>query len=438
VSRATAGRATLGSFSAFSHNLEPVTQIVPRFDFRIECAVAEDKGPIRQQHEDAHLAAPELALFCVADGMGGHAAGEVAARLALEEIRSTIARKSSQRVIDAYVAQPDLDARRNVFGRLKKALEAANQRVRQDAAEHDDRRGMGTTIDVVWLARGHAFIAHAGDGRVYLARARATLQLTQDHAQVESLKATGVILPTSKSYRDRLINAVGLNDAVTVDTLFVDVSRGDRLLLCTDGVHGQIDGEGRLGELLRSGPPNDAARALVRAATARGRDNATALVIEIGDRFVRRDAADRGLAAADLERARQSALLTDLDLPLVLAALAAAVEIEVEPGATVPRVIASDLVSYIVLDGVLKTGPDRSVGTGALLFPESLVGVWSDGELPEVEQRARLLRVRADDFDEVCRSDPALAAELYRRLATDVARRGARAPRVAPGAGRIK
>jgi hypothetical protein len=285
---------------------------------------------------------------------------------------------------------------------------------------------MGTTVDIVWLARDHAFIAHAGDGRVYLARAHAVLQLTQDHAQVESLKATGVISPTSKSYRDRLINAVGLNDAVTVDTLFVELSRGDRLLLCTDGVHGQVTDESRLADHLRDGTPEQAARRLVARAVERGNDNATALVIEIGERFVKRAAGDRGVSAADLERARQSALLQDLPLPLVLSALAAAVEVEIEPGAVVPRVLASDLVAYIVLDGTVRCPGDRRVGTGALLFAESLVGVWSNEELPVVEQTARVLRVRADDFEEVCRSDPTLAAELYRRLAVHIARSSAR------------
>ena len=390
--------------------------------------MAEDKGRVREHHEDAHLVAPELALFCVADGMGGHAHGEIAARLAIEEVKNSISGKTSQRALEAYVTRPDLEKRRNVFQRLRRAVERANERVRLAAAEDESRRGMGTTLDVVWLARGHAFIAHAGDGRVYLARARAMLQLTQDHAQIESLKATGAVRPTSKSYRDRLINAVGLNDGVTVDTVFVELNRGDRLLLCTDGVHGPIDDEARLGELVRDGTPPRSAKALVEQAIERGRDNATAVVVHVGERFVKREPADRGLSATDLERARQSALLQDLAQPLVLSALAAAVEVELEIGAVVPRAIANDLVAYIVLEGVVRHSGERRVGTGALIFPESLVGVWSEGELPVVEQTARVLRVRADDFEEVCRSDATLAAELYRRLACHVARLGRSTP----------
>jgi hypothetical protein len=87
-------------------------------------------------------------------------------------------------------------------------------------------------------------------------------------------------------------------------------------------------------------------------------------------------------------------------------------------------VIASDLVSYIVLDGLVRCDGDRLVSVGALLFSESLVGVAVRGELPVTENQTRLLRLRADDFTEVCAGDPGLAAELYRRLATHLARSG--------------
>jgi hypothetical protein len=163
---------------------------------------------------------------------------------------------------------------------------------------------------------------------------------------------------------------------------------------------------------------------LIAHAGKLGRDNATAIVIEVGDRFVKRNDHDRGLNAADLERARQSPLLVDLPLSFALTALSAAVEIEVSEGDSVPRVVANDLVAYIVLDGVVRYADERRVGAGALLYAESLVGVLAQGEPPICEQTTRLLRVRADDFAEIC-TDPRLASELYRRLALHLARLGA-------------
>jgi serine/threonine protein phosphatase PrpC len=403
--------------------LSRVSQVLPRFDFRIECAVCEDMGTTRGHNEDVHLLAPKLALFAVADGMGGHSAGEVAARLAVQAVQQQIASTPAQRAISAYVGKPDLDTRRSALEQLRRAVVVANAAVRVDAEQHQARYGMGTTLDVLWLARDHAFIAHVGDSRTYLCRSTATLQLTQDHVQAEALKADGVLRPNcaGRGFRG-LTNAIGLGETVSVDTLYVDIGPGDRLLLCTDGVHGPIRGEAHLAELLRRGTAREAARSLVACAAERGRDNATALVVEIGDCLVRRDSQDRGLAADDLERASGSALLRDLSRPLVLAALAAAVEVELPEGTTVPRVVVGDLVAYIVLDGVVHGPAGRTVGTGALLYAESLAGVWSDSELLSVQQRARLLRVRADDFDEVCRENPVLGIELYRRVAACVAR----------------
>jgi serine/threonine protein phosphatase PrpC len=399
-----------------------VTQIVPRFDFRIGFKAVEDIGRSRDTNEDASLVDPALALFAVADGMGGHPAGEVASRLAIEEIRKSIAAQRTQSTMEAYVRDPSLETRRQVLSRLRRAIEHANDRLREEGRVDPARAGMGTTLDVVWLARDHAFVAHTGDGRVYLARPSAVLQLTQDHVEVEKLKATGVLSPHNRSRQSRLLNAVGIAEHVDVDTLFVDLSKGDRLLICSDGIHGQIDSEGELGELLRTGNADAAARALVARAAQRGRDNATALVIEIADRFVRRNDDDRGFRSRDVERAQLAPIFADLPLPSVMSALAAAVEIEFEAGALVPQVVASDLVAYIVLDGLVRCEADRVVTVGALLFPESLVSVPVTGELPTAAERSRLLRLRADDFSEVCRSDRSLACELYRRLAIHLAR----------------
>jgi serine/threonine protein phosphatase PrpC len=407
-----------------------VTQIVPRFDFRVAFKVAEDIGRTRDTNEDAHLVDPTLALFAVADGMGGHAAGEVASKLAVQEVQRSIASPRTQAAMEAYVREPSVERRRHVLARLKRAFEHANEKIRAEAAADPTRAGMGTTLDVAWLARDHAFLAHAGDGRAYLARPNAVLKLTQDHVEIESLKATGVLPPHGgKNYgASRLMNAVGIAERIHVDTLFVDLTKGDRLLLSTDGVHGQIDGESELAELLRSGTASDAARALVARAAQRGRDNATALVIEVADRFVKRNDDDPGFRSKDIERAKLSPLFVDLPLASVMSALAASVEVEVEAKAIVPQVVASDMVAYIVLDGLVSCEPDRVVTVGALIFPESLVGVPVAGELPVAAETSRLLRLRADDFAEVCSTDAELSAELHRRLATHLARARQRLP----------
>jgi serine/threonine protein phosphatase PrpC len=365
----------------------------------------------------------DLALFVVADGLGGHAGGEIAAHLAAKVVAESFRSERTRVVLDAYAAEPAIERRRLVLSRLKRAVQLAHEAIEREVESQPLLTGMGTTLDVACLLRNKAFIAHVGDGRVYLSRPNTMLQLTQDHTHFDALKARGQVRPQARpSRRNRLLNTVGLGPSVAADTVFVELGRGDRLLLCTDGVHGQIDSEARVGELLRRGTAAEASKALVTEVSKRGRDNATALVIDIGERFVKPPESDRGVLADDLRAIRMSPLLDGLSEAALLSVLAAAVEVEYGVGESVPQAVANDLVAYIVLDGLIETPAQRHVTTGALLFAESLVAIGGAQTLPLARQPARLLRIRRDDFAEVCEADARLGSELYRRLAHHLAR----------------
>jgi serine/threonine protein phosphatase PrpC len=391
-----------------------MSRTMPRFDFRVEFAEATDVGLVRKVNEDALLASPDCALFGIADGMGGHAGGEVAARLALDAAHRALTKPDVGEVLEGYVADPSLDRRRALFSLLRGAAEAANQAVIDEASRVNDLLGMGTTLDLALLVRNRAFIAHVGDSRVYLVRPTTMLQLTQDHVLHE---------PHNRGAAARrapapLVNAIGMRPTLVCDTVFVDLARGDRLLLCTDGVHGALEGEASLARLCSKGTPAEiGALLLAQARKDGGRDNASALIIEVCERFVKRPA-DAGLAAQDLTALEACALLVGLPPSAVLAALAAGVEVEVVAGEKIPREITSDLVAYIVVDGLVELADGRRLGPPGLLFAESLVSVKQERPLPTVlSPHARLIRIRQDDFAEVCRHDPPLAARLYRRLA---------------------
>ena len=208
-----------------------------------------------------------------------------------------------------------------------------------------------------------------------------------------------------------------------VDGLFVDLTRGDRLILCTDGVHGLVPSEAELSHIARGGSAQEAAEALVRAALERGgRDNATAVVVDIGERFVTRGGDDEGLRARDIAAVRSCPLLYDLPPATLLRALSAAVEIEFRAAEPLPRTVANDQVAYIVLDGEVRLSDGRLFGGAALLYPESLVVGFRDAPPCRAERHVRALRLRADDFKEVCEGNIALAAQLYERLARLLAR----------------
>jgi serine/threonine protein phosphatase PrpC len=394
-----------------------VPRILPRFDFRIEYAASTDVGMVRQQNEDRLLCSPELALFGLADGMGGHAAGEVAAQIALDTVRAEVTRPQAVSTLEAYVAGPSLDARHAVLALLRRIAEAANTAVHDARRDDPALAGMGTTLDFVLLAHSRAFFAHVGDGRAYLVRPTTTLQLTQDHALYDTLRAAGSPTPHKKPPRNPVVHAIGISETVTVDTLFVDLARGDRILLCSDGVHASIESEAALSRFCARGTIEDVATGLIKHARDRGgHDNASAIVIEIRERFVKR-ADDAGASSSDVSVLSSSPLLAGMAPSAVLGALAAGVEVEVAPGERLARDIANDLCAYLVLDGLVELPDGRKIGPSGLLFAESLVGVRRKGELPVAGAPTRLIRIRKDDFTEVCDHDAGLAAALYKRLA---------------------
>jgi serine/threonine protein phosphatase PrpC len=411
-----------------------VPSAIPRFDFRVDYAGTTDVGKIRKNNEDALVIVPELALFGVADGMGGHAAGEVASRIALETVVSVMREKEARRVLDRFPKDPSLDARHAMFALLRRTFQRANDAVRAEADARKEAMGMGTTIDIAVLLRDRAFVAHTGDGRVYLARPSAVIQLTHDHALFESLVAAGSVRHTPRvgggerrRGRNPLVNAIGIAKEVSVDTCFVELTRGDRLLLCSDGLYSEFDSETLLGQILRTGSADEGVNALMSYALRRGgRDNATAVVIEVCERFVARATPDgeptSGPVSSDILVARHSALLEDLPISSVLAALAAAVEVEIAKDERVPRLVASDWVCYIVVSGQVRMPDGRVLGPSGLLFVESLMGVAREGDLPTVIESARLMRLRADDFAEVCAEDVELSNALHVRIARHLAR----------------
>ncbi len=349
--------------------------------------------------------------------MGGHAAGEVAAKLAVEAAHAALTAPAAVEVLAGYVASPSIEQRRKVLALVRGAVESANRAVIEASRSEAGHTGMGSTLEVAILVRDRAFFGHAGDSRAYLVRPTAMLQLTQDHALHETQLAAGAA-PATPPARNPLVNAIGMAPTVLVETLSVDLARGDRILLCSDGVHGAIEDEAELARLSNKGTPEQVAAALLAEARQRGgRDNATAVVIEIRDRFVKREV-DAGPSSRDLSALSACALLAGLPPSAVLAALASGVELEADEGEPLPRDVASDLCAYVILEGIVSRPDGRSLGPSGLVFAESLVGTRRAGPLPRVASpSARLIRIRHDDFAEVCSHDPHLSASLYMRLA---------------------
>jgi serine/threonine protein phosphatase PrpC len=244
---------------------------------------ASDAGRVRQVNEDCYIMAPDLGLLAVADGMGGHQRGDVASQLACNVIKETIS--GHRGVIEMMVRSPGDVARSAVEAMLDNAVQRASSEVFEaSGAIAGQGKRMGTTMDVILVVGTTAFLAHVGDGRVYLVRDGGIHQLTRDHSVVEQELKRGEITPEEarRSQKKNLITrALGVFDQVQVDLMNFELLDSDRLLLCSDGLHRYL-GPAELGEALQRKLDPDCAGRLIGLANRRGgRDNLTAICVEI-------------------------------------------------------------------------------------------------------------------------------------------------------------
>lgn len=234
------------------------------------CAIS-DVGRKRQKNEDSYLINDELGLFVVADGMGGHAGGEYASRIAITTIEEMLRNRETK------ASGEDI---------IRKAIQDAGQRIISKAEEDRALKGMGTTVISLYLENKKAIMAHVGDSRGYLFRDGVLEQLTEDHSLVnEQVKSGFITAEEAKThqFKNIITRSVGVTPEVEVDILSKKLKAGDAFLLCSDGLSNLVE----LSEMenrLREKEPVLAAKAMVDLANKRGGDdNITLVLIEIQD-----------------------------------------------------------------------------------------------------------------------------------------------------------
>ncbi len=242
---------------------------------------ASDVGRIREANEDTLLRDDDARLFVVADGMGGHRAGEVASATAVEAVRE------------------HLDDGND----LALAVGAANTSVFEKAQDNPEMRGMGTTLTAMRVEEGTAYIGHVGDSRAYLLRDGQLTQVTEDHSLVEELVRDGRLTPEEAAVhpqRSIITRSIGVDEHVEVATYEVELRDGDRILLCSDGLTSMVRDDAIRSLLQVETDPQAAADRLVTAANeAGGEDNITVLIVDVeGDPAAERERALAASAAA--------------------------------------------------------------------------------------------------------------------------------------------
>jgi protein phosphatase len=246
-----------------------------------ECAALTDVGKVRDHNEDYFIARPDLGLFIVCDGMGGHNAGEVAAELAAQ---------TASEFFERCRRDPDgtwpfrIDAALGEEGsRLPIALRHANDRIREVAAKDARKANMGTTAVAAFLHEDRSYVAHAGDSRGYMFRGGKIWPITADHSLLGDFIRQKHPTPEEIEafpYKNVISRALGPAPDVKVDSALLDMQPGDVLLLCCDGLHGMVKDVQMAEILTKHSDLNEAAKALIDMANgAGGVDNITVVLV---------------------------------------------------------------------------------------------------------------------------------------------------------------
>lgn len=387
----------------------------------IDFAALTDVGRKREHNEDNFLVDKKLALFVVCDGMGGHAAGEVASAIAVRTVHDEV--KREKELVDDYVAGKkgaDLVTKRDISNMLEFAVNRASSRVHAEAAKDEKKRGMGTTIVGILFVGNQAFIVHVGDSRVYLLREGVLEQVTEDHnVYNELLKRKKMTREQIEKLapKNAITRAVGVYEHCEPDSLVLDVVQGDRFLLCTDGLSQYFEDDlTGLAETITEPDANGAVKKLVDTANERGgSDNITVLLITAGT-----------VEAPDEDRAKKLQLRRDIlaRMPLfrplndreILRVLQVT---DVQQYADSETVITEGEKGdelFIVLEGqvdvmrgeakLTKLSPGEHFGEMALIRSQPRSATVKSSGVSE------LMVIRRTDFFEILRNEHQLAVKL--------------------------
>jgi serine/threonine protein phosphatase PrpC len=372
-----------------------------------------DVGRKRNHNEDFVLLRPDLGLYLVADGMGGHAAGEVASRLAADVVTQYI--EGQRHVLERF--DDSAASREALLKVVREGIEAASRDVYRLATSDQGRAGMGTTLTMMLVLGEKGVMGHVGDSRLYLCRGGKLHQLSDDHSYLSELVRRGHITAekAEKSpYSNVITRAVGIQSSVQVDTLFFDILPDDTYLLCSDGLTRYVEDEEEMVRLATGEEElSDATpKKLIEVANERGgKDNITALVVRAERQQTRNDDVRSTEVNLQVETLKFISLFKHLTMKELLAVLEV---LRVETCSIGEVIIREGEVSdslYIVMDGGLD------VTRNGTKIAELAAGTHF-GEMALLNQRPRAATVTANQASKLLVMDRAAFNDLVRREPT--------------------
>lgn len=380
-------------------------------------------GLARDHNEDNFLVDRDLSLFMVCDGMGGHAAGEVASALSVRVIHQML--QEHQWVLDDYTQDMTSEAARQaVLELLHQAISEANRQVFALGQLDPEREGMGTTCCALLLLGGRGFVGHVGDSRIYRIREQQVDQITDDHSLLNEMIRQGRAREGDQiPNQNAVTRAVGVRESVEVDVYEVDVQTQDLFVLCSDGFSEYIE---RGAQLVGMIDPADleasSQRCIEHALEGGGKDNITTILLRVREL----DAAKKVLMYSPTAKLLRASPLFSEATPSEIARLCEVVDRHAfEPGDMIIEPNRSaDCICLIVSGSVGVSGTE--VGVTALhagdTFGElSLLGRAHPREGYEALAPTRLLVFRREPLFELLRESPNLAGRVFFGLASNMA-----------------
>ncbi len=247
-------------------------------DLNIVVDGATHVGQVRSSNQDSFLVAEADRLFIVADGMGGHAGGEIASSVCIQEIARYL--KDNHEVVASREGRLHPDPK--VMATMANAINHASTKIYEKALEEPSLRGMGTTATVCKVIDRHAYVAHVGDSRCYLVRCGFVYQITNDHSLVSEQVRAGILTKEeaeSHHLRNVITRSVGYQEEEDVDTTCLPLEDGDMILLCSDGLHGKVTDK-EISETVKSLETKAVTRLIALANERGGDDNISVIVLK--------------------------------------------------------------------------------------------------------------------------------------------------------------
>ncbi|MCK5796422.1 MAG: cyclic nucleotide-binding domain-containing protein [Deltaproteobacteria bacterium] len=399
-------------------HLTQVWSAIGGSSLQVKFWAATDDGKQRDHNEDNFLVDKNLSLFVVADGMGGHAAGEVASSLCVRRLREAIVENHD--VIERFAAGEGSN-RTEILHVIEHAVHAAGSAIYERAQKQPEKRGMGTTCTLLLLAGQRGFMAHVGDSRLYLMRHNQVHQLSEDHSLIKELVRRGKVkledIDSSpyKDYKNAVTRAVGVYESVDVDTLDFDVLPGDQFMICSDGLHYYLDTDDKIAKVLAGDDVKHVTEAFITLANdGGGHDNITSVVVRIAED----DEADARAKDVSLkiEVLKGMPLFKHLSYKEIVRLMNITKVRDHADGEIIIREHDDADEMFIILDGTVRLHKDDAFITylkrGDHFGEMALIDSAPRSASASAEGRARLLTLHRGEFYNIIRSEDSLSTKI--------------------------